>query len=132
MQTEITSIWPYLLSFIIPGLTALVVLVRKQGLVDAKGSLTDYNVSTIRADITEVKADVKEIRKENQELKDSVNVMSNLTARVKSIEDKFDDHDRRLWPQVNDALRQLDVLKVRMDDMSKDVEEIKRSKRSAV
>lgn len=125
-QPELTSIWPYLLSFVIPGLTALIVLVKKQGMVDAKGSLTDYNVSTIRSDITEVKSDVKELRREGQELKETVAAMINLSGRVKHLEETFIDHDRRLWPQVNDAMRQLDVLKVRVDDMDKELDEMKR------
>lgn len=129
---ELTSIWPYLLSFVIPGLTALIVLVRKQGMVDAKGSLTDYNVNTIRTDITEVKSDVKELRREGQELKDTVATMINLSGRVKHLEETFIDHDRRLWPQVNDALRQIDVLKVKVDDMDKELDDIRRGRRSAV
>jgi two-component SAPR family response regulator len=133
MQAEFISIWPYLLSFIVPGVTALIYLVRKQGTVDARGSLTDYSVATIRADITEVKGDVKEVRREQQELKESVNLMTTFGERVKNLEDTFLDHDRRLWPQVNDALRQLDVLKVRVDDIRRDLDDIRRDKgKSAV
>jgi predicted nuclease with TOPRIM domain len=104
-------------------------LVKKQGLFESKTGLTDYNVATIRQDLGEVKGDVKELRKEQQEIINQTGELKGLITRVERVESVLDDHDKRHWPRVEDALRRLDVLQYKVENIQDTLHDTFRSRR---
>jgi hypothetical protein len=118
-----------LLPFIIPALIALVALVKKQGLFEGKSGLTDYNIATIRQDLGEMKNDVRELRKDQQEIINQTIELKGLTTRTERLEHILDEHDKRHWPRFEDSLRQLDILKFKVENIQETLQDQHRSRR---
>jgi len=75
--------WPYLLTFIVPALTALVFFLKKEGRNDAKQGLTGYEVKEVKEDIKEIRADVKDLY---QKSNDALRLCDILDLRLKNVE----------------------------------------------
>jgi isopropylmalate/homocitrate/citramalate synthase len=85
------SWYTIILPFIIPGITAMVVLVKWQGRSDAKAGMADFEIEGIKDDVKEVKSDVKEL---SDKMSDALRNIDILHIKVENIERYHEDRRR--------------------------------------
>jgi predicted RNase H-like nuclease (RuvC/YqgF family) len=100
---------------------AITIFWKRSETSGSKSVIADMSINAISKDLTEVKIDVKEQRKEIQTLADDIHQMNAIKDRLKNLETALDQNIRSNNPRFEDALRQIDVLNVRVANLEEKV-----------
>ena len=84
MQTEPGGIWyVYILPFVVPAITALVMFLRKEGKADATLGMTQYEVEGLKGDFKDMKDELKEVDRKSS---DALRQIDIINIKLENIE----------------------------------------------
>lgn len=83
-QTGGNDIWYiYILPFVVPAITALVMFLRKEGKSDATLGMTQYEVESLKDDFKDIKDELKEVERKSS---DALRQIDIINIKLENIE----------------------------------------------
>src|SRR5690348_2970005 len=74
----------YVLPFVVPAITALIMFLRKEGKSEASAGLLSYEVDGLQSDLKEVKEEVKNVDRKSS---DALRMIDIINLRIQNLED---------------------------------------------